>query len=91
MTRSSPTLGAVDALIDASRRFSVPVCHHCSPTGSSTFLRPRRFTRNRAGEKALRSTVLARPSKITSAINFPLNGPQRMPQQLCPAEMNALL
>lgn len=65
--------------------------HHCSPTAAAPFLRPRvpalAFAMKRPGEKADRSTQLARPSRMSSDMALPETGDQRMPQQLWPADM----
>ena len=63
----------------------------CSPTSTSTILRPfpplRALGRKRLGEKEEMSAVTAAPSMMSSDINFPDTGPHKMPQQLCPALM----
>lgn len=68
--------------------------YHCSPTCSAPFLRPLPpgpRGMKRAGSKGARSRQAARPSRRSSAMALPLAGAQRMPQQLCPAEMYAPL
>ena len=59
------------------------VAHHCSPTLSLPFLRPRppcTFGAKRQGSKAVRSTHELLPSKMSSDMALPLTGAQRMPQ-----------
>ena len=74
---------------------SISYCliHHCSPTFTVPFFRPRPPLPpegvNLAGSNGRRSTDRDLPSKTSSDIAFPQAGAHAMPQQLCPAFMYA--